>query len=247
MHTILREQAPNVLATLDEFSRRAWVAVRELFVGLLPETSVGEELAGVGLITASETELGDAFCDDGPRPEDDRYYELLGCVLERAASVLSSLAPCELGVRVLERSVFDPRFGKTVPLGSFHVNAVIKELALKLKGVRVIPELTASFDQDVCGEFVLADFVANQSRRILSPQLSSLKGAEGEFRAHFAVPVRSGAPSRSHLAASGLARDFIETPGSPVSAEPSSRLSWQPPRRRWACEQAWEWVGGRSL
>ena len=50
---------------------------------------------------------------------------------------------------------------------------------------------------------VLADFVANRARRALRHESLALQRVEGELVEDLGVGVRSGAPDRSHLAATG--------------------------------------------
>ena len=224
---------PTNLAILDEFSRRAWVAVRRLFTTL--HTTAGQSIR---IVAASETALGDAYSTERSHPEDDRYYELLECLLRRTALLLEPHASCSLFVRVLRRGVFDPRFGKNVELDSHHVNEIIKNVPSKT--VRLIADMTRPFDQDTWGEFVLADFVANQSRRILKHETASLHNRELLFQDYFAVSLRSGTPEQSHLSASGAAKAFLETSDPRLVSDPVEAFPWSRPRRRWACEQAWE-------
>jgi len=228
-----RHLSPQSRAILTDCSRRAWGAVRRLFTTL--QTTAGDSIR---IVAASETVLGDAYSNEQSHPEDDRYYELLDCLLRRTALLLEPHAPCSLFVRVLRRGVFDPRFGKTVELDSHHVNEVIKNVPSKT--VRLVADMTRPFDQHTWGEFVLADFVANQSRRILKDETASLHDRESEFETHFSVALRSGTPQQSHLTASGAAKTFLETTDPGVAGDPVEAFPWLQPRRRWACEQAWE-------
>jgi hypothetical protein len=86
-------------------------------------------------------------------------------------------------------------------------------------------------------EYVLADFLANRSRRDLDDVQSRLPIVEARVGEYFGGPLRSGNPERSHLSASGDAWKV---------ATEAQTIECQPPRRRWACEQALQWSAAHS-
>jgi len=101
---------------------------------------------------------------------------------------------------------------------------------LRFRGERV-----ALYDHAIEVPFVLADAFANQTRRVLGAPHLGLLAAERALRSGLGVPVRSGTPSRTHLAAAGDALRYLRG----ELGELAPGLG----RCDWAVEQAREWSG----
>ncbi len=229
MTVLLSRQASGAARVLSAHERKAWAFVRSVSQAL--EGQARDGVPAVLLLTSAETTGGDAGAD-----ADSRYFGALEALFDRVAAVLLRRAGRHrVWVRTLARDVWEPRIGRRVPLGVHHVGAVLRRLperaTLKMTAAEV-----REFDEDVDFPYVFADFAANRARRVLRSALAGLRQCENELWTVLAAPVRSGSPSRTHLAATGL--------GLRLAREAAS-VEMQAPQgaRRWALEQAAEWQG----
>ncbi len=216
---------------LEGRTREAWAYVRE----------AASKIAGTGerpcayLVACSETRKGDAGAG-----EDDRYFTHLEALLQRVRALLGRREGRHfVSVRVLGRSVTEPVVSAPRPLLMADVERVIQRSVSDGGGaVRFRSEQVARFEATVGVHFVLADFFANQARRVLGDPAVGLAEAERSLVAQLGAPARSGSPPRPHVAATGDAQRFLlASPGERVALEAGAG------RRRWAVEQALEWAG----
>lgn len=231
----LRRAYPATARAIDAGIRDAWTQVRE----------VARQLAGLPsspgalLVAASETQLGDAGTT-----ADERYFGALEALLDRIMAVLRRTGgKHRVGVKALARDVYDRRIERPVRLMPQHVEQVIRRLPSEVRPpVRLIAEEVADYDGSVGVAFVLSDFFANRARRSLRQGFRGIRHTEKELANDLGLGAHSGTPVRSHLASTGegllLLRSFDRTAG----LSPRAQLPLAPPRRRWAVEQAWEWV-----
>jgi hypothetical protein len=238
---VLRDQCPIELDALRAHSLRAWIAVKE-FAGQFAKRREVTENAAVVLLCSSETERGDAVGSPESVLGDRRYFRLLEVLVDRTAALLARRgAPHELSLDISQRNLIDPvlqRPTKQIPL---YVTRELGSLTAKWKdSVRIVPRAVTPFDRHVGMRFVIVDFAANRGRRVLRQVRVSLTGVESSLSSDLGLQVRTGTPSRSHLAASGAAYSLISSPIEPT-ANPRVLLPPAWPRRLWACEQAWEW------
>jgi hypothetical protein len=149
----------------------------------------------------------------------------------------------ELALDLSERMLIDPALKRRAKMIPLYVTRELSSVIAKWKdSVRIVPAAVTPFDSHVGMRFVVADFAANRGRRALRQISVSLLAAEGELTSDLGVQIRTGTPARTHLAASGDAYAITSKPiDSSVTPKDLLPLGW--PRRRWACEQAWEWCG----
>jgi len=229
---LMRRRTPQVAQQLVDISREAWRAVDLVAQRLLAARDhLGRPIAY--FVAASET-----VCGDAGQSDTDRYFSVLQISIDRAASLIERRDGMQhLELYVQRRDVHDARFGRSVPLTPQHVGLVARGIACRHLRVRLVPAETSGYGSDVSVEYVLADFLANRSRRHLDDMQSHLPIVERRLGEYFGGPLRSGLPERSHLSASGDAWR--------IAAQGES-IEWQPPRRRWACEQAVQWNAAQS-
>jgi hypothetical protein len=115
-------------------------------------------------------------------------------------------------------------------------NVIDERLSDPTLPVRFRAEGVARYEAAIGLEYVLADFFANRARQVLQQQSWGLAEVEDQFAAQLGVPLRSGDPSRPHVSATGEALAYLRAAGD--APEPPL----EPPRRRWAVEQALEWT-----
>lgn len=181
---------------------------------------------------------GEPRRDDGEGGGDERYRGHLQCLLERAADVLRRRGGSHrIWVHVLTRYVHEPVLDRRVPMHIRHV----APLAFAVSGgeVRVAVASVPRYDDAVHPALVLADRAANRARPVLARD-QALAKVETALRQALKLPVRSGHPSVSHVAATGSASRYI---AGEVDRMPSDA-------RRWTVDQAEEWIaaargGGR--
>ncbi len=225
----LRRRASVAARVLSAHERKAWAFVRSVLQALDGQAQDG--LPAVLLLTSGETTDGDAGPD-----ADSRYLGALEALFDRAAAVLLRRpGRHRVWVRTLARGVWEPRIGRRVPLRVQDVGAVLRRLPERA-AVRMTVAEVREFDEDVDFPYVFADFAANRARRVLRSALAGLRQSENELRVALAASVRSGTPTRTHLAATGL--------GLRLAREAAPAGTPTPPgARRWALEQAAEWQG----
>lgn len=213
----LRDTLPVLARRIDGFALEAWAQVRAVAARLAAD-------ADASLLASGEAWAG--AVGSGP---DERYFGLLEATLSRAVHLLCRRrTPDRLGVRALERDVHEPAIDEPIPLLPRHLGEVARRLPSEgTSVVRVVPEHVCRYDRRVDIRFVLADFAANRARRVLGDARLPLVEAE-HLLGDVGLPVRSGTPPRTHLAAAGAL-------GQPAA----------PPRAcQWAREQAEEWARG---
>lgn len=226
----LRREKPQWIARLDGRTREAWAYVREAAV----KTAGPPDRPCAYLVTCSETKKG-----DGGAREDYRYFRHLEVLFLRVRALLAAREGRHfVSVRVLGRHIFEPRVSASRPLLMQDVERVIQASVSDNQGlVRFRAEQVARFEATVGVHFVLADFIANQARRVLGDPAVRLADAERRLVSHLGPPARSGSPSRPHLAATGAAQQYLLEP-----PENRGSLEAGAGRRRWAVEQALEWA-----
>jgi hypothetical protein len=216
---------------LDGRTREAWAYVRDAAMKIAGTA----ERPCAYLVACSETRKGDAGAG-----EDDRYFGHLEALLQRVRALLGRREGSHfVSVRVLGRSVTEPVVAAPRPLLMADVERVIQRSVSDGGGaVRFRSEQVARFEATVGVHFVLADFFANQARRVLGDPAVGLAEAERSLVAELGAPARSGSPPRPHVAATGDAQRFLlAAPGDRVVLEAGAGC------RRWAVEQALEWAG----
>lgn len=236
---LLREAYPAELEAIRAHSQRARAAVKQFANALaIRAASTGDATAAL-LLFSSETVRGDARSEPESVLGDRRYFRLLEVLVDRAAATLARRGGAhELSLDVSERRLIDPLFRRPAKQLTQHVDRELSALRAKWRhSVRIVARAVTPFDRHIGMRFVVADFAANRGRRALRRGAVPLKDTETDVETHLALAVRSGTPPRSHLAASGDAYALCQLPGSDGPAA----LSYERPRRRWACEQAWEW------
>jgi hypothetical protein len=232
----LRRARPQLAAALQDVAREGWRAMNLVAERLVAsKSSDGHPLTA--FLAASETTLGDAGATAA-----DRYFGLLRALTERAAAVIARHpGQHRLGLYVQQLDVFDTRLGIALRLTPQRVGEAINQLRALHPKVRLTVLETSDFGPNVTVEYVLADFLANRSRRHLSDFQGALDYVEDRVGEYFGAPLRSGHPVRSHLSASGEAFASVLA----AAAGRKRHLPWQGARRRWACEQANQWAGVR--
>jgi len=239
---VLRRECPTELDALRAHSRRAWVAVKEFAAALARRAQQGQDAALAVLLCSSETVRGDAVGTPDSVLGDRRYFTLLEVLVDRSAKLLAGRGGVhELNLDISQRKLIDPvlkRPAKQIPL---YVTRELSGVIARWKeSVRILPRAVTPFDRHVGMRFVVADFAANRGRRALRQPTPALERVESELSSDLGLRVRTGAPARSHLAASGEAYAITSRLVDP-GVDPRTLLPHAPPRRRWACEQAWEW------
>ncbi|MBN1548389.1 MAG: hypothetical protein JW902_17195, partial [Syntrophaceae bacterium] len=199
----------------------------------------------ISIFASGETEPGDAGQDTTLPADDARYFGLLECLLERIVDLLDAVSGNHyVGIRVLDRHIYYQEIGKRAPLNSRRIGEIILKILSGFgEKIRMVPETVSRYDSRVRAEFVLADFVANHCRRTLSKNSWSLSKTERKITERLSTPTRSGNPSKSHLSASGVPRLWVSYANGRMTSRPSRSLEYQCEIfKRWACEQANEWV-----
>lgn len=224
----LREGRPGLTGTFESAAREVWDHVRQAATLIAGPASAEEPRAF--LAASSETRVGDS----GPGA-DERYFALLQALLHRTRALLERrTGEHRVSVQVLGRSVVDPVVSGRRPLMMQDVDRVIaRVMSGAPPQLRFRAERVARFDLAIEVPFVLADAFANQTRRVLREPVRGLVAVEETLHSGLGVPVRSGAPPRTHLAAAGDALRFLT--GELDALEPGGG------RRDWAVEQAREW------
>jgi hypothetical protein len=240
---LVHDVDPALLNPLRDHGRDARALLHRLCEQL--PRSTDPPAIGVSLVAASETEDGDATATAG-LPHQDRYLNLLEVLIDRAVRVLAALpGRHRLLLHVLTRDVFYKEFGGKGALSTRMLLSFITSHRETWPGsVDVVAHDVSPYTGDLAVGFVVADFTANRIRTVLRSRTSALPVAERASQQRCGLPPRTAAVGRSHLAASGEAYRLV-TEGTPPGASPESALPVDSTRRRWACEQAWEWVAAR--
>lgn len=239
---ILRRECAAELEALQAHARRARVAVKNFAEGLSRRVQERGDSALAMLVCSSETIRADAVGSPESELGDRRYFKLLEVLIDRCASLLTRRGGShELILDLSERQLIDPALKARAKLIPLHVTRELSALIAKWKSsVRIVPAAVTRFDSQVGVRFVVVDFAANRGRRSLRQSATPLGGVESELTNDLGLVVRTGTPARSHLAASGDAYALTSKPRD-RSVAPESILPLEWPRRRWACEQAWQW------
>lgn len=239
---ILRRECAVELEALHAHARRARVAVKDFAEGLARRAQESGDSGLAMLVCSSETVRADAAGSPESELGDRRYFKLLEVLIDRCASLLTHRGGShELILDLSERHVIDPGLKARAKLIPLHVTRELSALIAKWKSsVRIMPAAVTRFDSHVGVRFIVVDFAANRGRRALRDLATPLVGVEGELTNDIGLVVRSGTPVCSHLAASGDAYALTSKPLD-RSVVPQSILPLGWPRRRWACEQAWQW------
>jgi len=238
--SVLRAECPSELQALRAHALRARAAVRQFSIGLRKRAESALDEAAACLLFASETVLGDARSEPESALGDRRYFKLLEVLVDRAAALLARRGQEQvLFLDISERHLIDLRFqskAKQIPL---YVQAELSQLIERWRStVRIVVAAVTPFGPDVGMQFVVVDFAANYGRLVLRNGPASLGEIEAGIQADRGLLARSGIPTRSHVAASGEAYNLVTKA---PHAEPDKSLPVVGLRRRWACEQAWEW------
>jgi len=243
MNHLLRKHLPREYAALEGWGRRLWAAVAEL-VSVLAVPDVRPGFPNVAVFAAGETDIPAIDAGSTAAGEDARYRELLACTLERVAAVLGRAGGRHrVGVHVLGRRVFNQVLGQPAPLLPSDVAPIAHAVSTRhAPDVRLVIEEVSRFDPDVNPTLILADFTANHAHRALRSHCTALSVAEAQVRERIPADVRSGKPPLSHLAAGGLAASWVAWAVGQRQSPPSESIALSGQRRRWACEQAYEWI-----
>jgi hypothetical protein len=218
----LRQRAPALWAELEDLADQLFAYVSRVLERVC-------EAQQAHVVIASETEMG-----DGAKAGADRYLTVLFALAERAAAIVGR-TPGRHVIKLmpLQRDVPSTRLpGVRTPM-----HAV--EMTPRLRDVVCPPGVSLEFDSSprwspqMASALVLADFVANRARKTV-PKEASLTSVEQKTAALIRVLPR--VEGRSHLAASGLAREALHTPAAQLAARAGA-----PGVRRWAMDQAKEW------
>lgn len=242
LEDILRKHCRGEREALRAHGRRAWVAVKR-FAEAMGKRAAGDgELPLAMLVCGSETARGDAVGEPDTGLGDRRYFKLLEVLIDRCAGLLARRGGAhELILDVSERKLIDPSSGGRAKLNLLYLRSELSDVISRwAPNVRIVPAAVTPFNSEVGVRFVVTDFAANHARRELRGNATALAMVEAGLTTRMGLSVRSGTPTRSHIAASGAAYDLIARP-SGGSNPPEKLLPFVPSRRRWACEQAWEW------
>jgi hypothetical protein len=208
---LFRDLNPPGHMALRERVKELQTILRRLIRSLATAASSGEG-ATAYTFAASERQVASERGTNGGRAYPSRRYDAVLFTLLR--SVVRSLAHHggvhHVFVQVLTRSTLDPVLDRDVPFHLRHLAALIAGLQPNTSDVRLLPEATPRFDEEVHPALVLADYVASKSRPILAR--GELARVEQALVDRFAAAPRSGVPARTHLAAA----DSLELrPGEP--------------------------------
>lgn len=180
------------------------------------------------LVAASESRLRQTSGTNAANV-DARYRAQLACLLRRTRDVIARTpGRHRVGVWVLSRNTWDPALDRCRRLSVRDVGHVIRD-AIGIDAndsTRMHADGVCDFDEQVSGMFVLADFAANGSLGPLADRSKPLASVENWLKQRVKLHVRSGNPTRSHLAA---------VVGNHDNQSPT------PSEKRWALEQAAEW------
>ena len=201
----------------------------------------GARLPGLAVI-ASEAGLNFGGGAVAPRrtghEATDRYYALLGGAIERARAIAVQRKESILEVTVLSRGVYSPEHGRMLELTQQNVLDVVNDLPPSPCTVELHP--IALWTPDVPPPCVVADVCTNTGRWLLGDAFQGLTSLETALTRHLALPIRSGEPPRSHLAAA-----FPPGPGPWVDAHHGSENAAPVGIRQWAWDLARETTGGQ--
>jgi hypothetical protein len=241
---ILRNEYPSELDALRAHIRRARTAVKQFAAGLATRAGSPVDSAAAVLVFSSETLRGDARTEPESALGDRRYFRLLEVLVDRTAALLARRGGMhELSLDISQRRLIEPQLLRPTKQLPLHVLRELSQLIAKWRPVvRIVASAVTPFDRHIGMRFVVADFAANRGRRALRQGSTPLTIVESEVEVDMGLRVRSGNPGRSHLAASGEAYDLCQSP----RPEPQAALPTVWPRRRWACEQAWEWCRSQA-
>lgn len=193
-----------------------------------------------GAFVASSAETFDceaAFHEHG------RYFVVLEALVERIHDAIARLGEdAVVTVSALELTV-DIDSVTRRPLDRDLLDQPIERVRLVRAGscVTLVTGNVVRFDAHVTAGFILADFVANRFGYVLRHQGGpTLSRAHETLSLRLGLPVSSGNPSGSHLAASGTARGMVA-----VLRAGSTGAVWPAGCRRWARSQAEQWAAIR--
>jgi hypothetical protein len=230
----LREQ-------LDRRVQRAWQAVEAVAKALRRDTD------GTMLLVATDSCMPPPDIDQRTLPEQDRYLNMLACLIERARDVLE-LRPGNhrLALQVAGRRVYDKALGRAITLDLRTVTALRPPQSATVRSLAwaVIDyaRLTGEAPEDE--PLVLADFSSNhffsviQQRAVRGMSIDQLEAHVEPFGVvNSAVPTAHEELTRgrvSHIAGTGQAAAMIHA-GVPVTYTGA-------PLSLWAWEQAQQWI-----
>ena len=187
----------------------------------------------------------------------DRYLDLLQTLIVRVADVLGKIdAEHQVYCHILGRRINDAHFSVPVPMQQRHLLMLFNQLfgsqltRLHPRGsVQMYPLPVASWNDTMDARLVVADFVANQARRVLKTK-GSLEEIELSLAAGAPLPLRLNASGLPHLCAGASVRELLlqaqrqaqgeKTLRSNITAR-AHRVKQSP--RLWAIEQAVAWLG----
>jgi hypothetical protein len=244
---LVRNEGDGCLDIVEDYAREAGAALKRALEKLASTAEQAGFPDGAMLVLAGELQNGDALFPETPyQPHADRYLNLLRVLLQRAASLVSVLPGSHHIVpSVLGRDVFYRDVRGTGFLSDRALNALTGSLqpmvpanvTFGLAGV-------SRYQGDLPVELVIADLLANRLRPVLVGRSRPLREVENACRGRCGITPRLRSQSRSALAASGEAFTLVNTGLAPGWRAPEL-LPCRPGRRRWACEQAWEWAGAK--
>jgi hypothetical protein len=210
-----------------------------------------DEDAGSWLTASGEAVRGDAGSGASWAldAQSARYLELLEVLVERAVDLLErethgapADTPPTLYLEVQRRDVATKEMPRSQSLKRQHLLEIVDRLgADRTLGVDIVPKPPKAYHETMDPLFVLADFVASRTRWSVKKN-KSLSRTEQLIRSWTGSLVR--ARSVSLLAADGSPRTAVNASrsGDHDSLE-AARDRWATtPVRRWAREQAEEWI-----
>ncbi len=166
---------------------------------ILHEEHLPGAVNGTHVFVAGETHCGAAYVlPYGARAWTSRYNVLLASLVKRVSQALERM-PGEhvVDATVLERDARDAATGIVTPMRREQVEAVARSASCAVTvRVREVPAYRDGMDPAL----VLADFIAYTARPLLRKN-TTLSETEHAIHKRVGLPVSSGDPARSHLAA----------------------------------------------
>jgi hypothetical protein len=202
-----------------------------------------------------ESDPGDAM---GEEPG-ERYFNMLVCLLERVRDALARMAgehviDVNLATRWAKHPELpearSPGAKRKLFLNRSHITEASKQVYESLpqqdepQRVRFSVGKIWRYDAQVDPGVVMADTMANYLYTCTAgiardSRLEELEYIHGCSRGYFGIPLVAGAPSLTNVSATGLAQEAINDARLSRSV---SRFEIGVLKRRWAAEQANQWI-----
>ncbi len=224
---VFKEHQPNGYEAVNRYAEDTNAAVASVLRTLLQErlNLTPNDEAQPFAVFSSETMLGDAASAD------DRYLQLLECLLERLADeFIRRGGEHTVDLNVASRHILDPTTGNIGPLSRTRLGQLSQS---GNKNVRLLPNKIWKYDANVDAGLVVADAISNYL--FTRTHYASLPGSEIQslIQDYFSFDANAGSPALPQISASGIARQSVQA---------RELRQGEPGTRVWAMEQASAWI-----